>query len=79
MAGARARQTLARRWRALVCYHLPAATAAAIAGGGRRALAFGFDQHCRFQMNGETGYGIVEYMFTGGSRRYGIPRTEMGG
>jgi len=43
------------------------------------ANAFGFDQHCRFQMNGETGYGIVEYMFTGGSRRYGIPRTEMGG
>lgn len=41
--------------------------------------AFGFDQHCRFQMNGETGYGIVEYMLTGGSRRYGIPPAEMGG
>ena len=41
--------------------------------------AFGFDQHCRFRMNGETGYGIVEYMMTGGSRRYGIPRTEIGG
>ena len=43
------------------------------------AGAFGFDQHCRFQMDGETGYGIVEYMMTGGSRRYGIPRTEIGG
>ncbi len=43
------------------------------------ASAFGFDQHCRFQMNGEIGYGIVEYMMTGGSSRYGIPRTEMGG
>jgi len=39
--------------------------------------AFGFDQHCRFQINGETGYGIVECTFTGGSRRYGIPRMEM--
>ena len=43
------------------------------------ANAFGLDQHCRFQMNGETGYGIVEFMFTGGSKRYGIPRTEIGG
>ncbi|KKK94205.1 hypothetical protein LCGC14_2685170, partial [marine sediment metagenome] len=43
------------------------------------ANAFGFDQHCRFQMGGETGYGIVEYMMTGGSRRYGIPPTQMGG
>ncbi len=42
------------------------------------ASAFGFDQHSRFKMAGETGYGIVEYMVTGGSRRYGIPpaRTE---
>ncbi len=30
-------------------------------------------------MNGETGFGIVEYMMTGGSHRYGIPRTEIGG
>lgn len=43
------------------------------------ATAFGFDQHCRFRMEGETGYGIVEYMFTGGSRRYGIPPTELRG
>ena len=43
------------------------------------AGAFGFDQHCRFQMDGETGCGIMEYMVTGGSRRYGIPRTEIGG
>ena len=47
--------------------------------GHADASAFGFDQHCRFRMNGETGYGIVEYMMTGGSRRYGIPRTQMGG
>ena len=43
------------------------------------ANAFGFDQHCRFQMNGETGYGIVEFIVTGGSRRYGIPPAEIGG
>lgn len=43
------------------------------------ATAFGFDEHCRFEMDGETGYGIVEWMVTGGCRRYGIPRTEMGG
>jgi hypothetical protein len=40
--------------------------------------AFGFDQHCRFRMGGETGYGIVEYNFRGGSRRYGIPPVEIG-
>lgn len=43
------------------------------------AGAFGFDQHCRFTLDGETGYGIVEYMVTGGSRRYGIRRTQLGG
>ncbi len=43
------------------------------------ANAFGFDQHCRYQMNGETGYGIVEFIVTGGSKRYGIPPAEMGG
>ncbi len=42
------------------------------------ATAFGFDQHCRFEMGGETGYGIVEYMVTGGHKRYGIPAARMG-
>ena len=32
---------------------------------------------CRFQTNGEASYGIVEFVCAGGSRRYGIPRTEM--
>jgi hypothetical protein len=41
--------------------------------------AFGYDQHVKFEMNGETGYGIVEYMLTGGSKRYGIPPTAIGG
>ncbi|HEU4758912.1 MAG TPA: hypothetical protein VFT91_02910 [Dehalococcoidia bacterium] len=41
--------------------------------------AFGFDQHCRFRMGDKTGIGIVEYMMTGGSRRYGIPPTKIGG
>lgn len=41
------------------------------------ARSFGFDQHCRFRLGDEEGYGIVEYMMTGGSRRYGIPPTEM--
>ncbi len=40
---------------------------------------FGFDQHCRFEMAGETGYGIVEYMLTGGSERYGIPPAQLAG
>lgn len=43
------------------------------------AGAFGFDQHCRFRMAGQTGYGIVEFMVTGGSRRYGIPPATFGG
>jgi hypothetical protein len=43
------------------------------------AASFGFDQHCRFQMDGEMGYGIVEYMFTGGVPKYGIPATKLGG
>ena len=37
------------------------------------ASAFGFDQHCRFELEGQTGSGIVEYMVTGGHQRYGIP------
>ena len=37
------------------------------------AASFGFDQHCRFEMGGQTGVGIVEYMVTGGHKRYGIP------
>ena len=37
------------------------------------AAAFGFDQHCRFELGGEQGVGVVEYMVTGGHRRYGIP------
>ena len=43
------------------------------------AAAFGFDQHCRFRLAGQTGYGIVEFMVTGGSRRYGIPPATFGG
>ncbi|MDO8614146.1 MAG: hypothetical protein Q7T33_00220 [Dehalococcoidia bacterium] len=43
------------------------------------AASFGFDQHCRFTLGGETGYGIVEYMFTGGVKRYGVPPTKLGG
>lgn len=43
------------------------------------AAAFGFDQHCRFTLNGETGYGIVEYMMTGGSKRYGVPASKLPG
>lgn len=35
--------------------------------------SFGFDQHCRFNLAGESGSGIVEYIITGGHRRYGIP------
>ena len=42
-------------------------------------VSFGFDQHCRFQMGGETGFGVVEYMMTGGSKRYGVPPTRIGG
>jgi hypothetical protein len=41
------------------------------------AASFGFDQHCRFQSGDETGIGIVEYMVTGGSRRYGIPPANL--
>jgi hypothetical protein len=37
------------------------------------ATSFGFDQHCRFELNGEAGIGIVEYMLTGGCEKYGIP------
>ncbi len=43
------------------------------------AAAFGFDQHCRFALNGERGIGIVEYMFTGGVNKYGVPATRLGG
>ncbi len=41
------------------------------------AAAFGFDQHCRFRLGDKTGVGIVEYMMTGGSRRYGVPATQV--
>jgi hypothetical protein len=37
------------------------------------ASALGFDQHSRFELAGESGSGIVEYMVTGGHQRYGIP------
>ena len=37
------------------------------------AAAFGFDQHCRFEMGAKRGVGIVGYMVTGGHKRYGIP------
>ncbi len=43
------------------------------------ATAYGHDQHVRYEMNGETGYGIVEYMFTGGVNKYGVPPTKLGG
>ena len=33
----------------------------------------------RFDLNGETGFGIVEYMMTGGSKRYGVPPTRLEG
>lgn len=39
--------------------------------------SFGFDQHCRFQMqNGDHGIGIIEYMFTGGVAKYSIPPAK---
>jgi len=43
------------------------------------ASAFGFDQHCWFQLGDKRGVGIVEYMMTGGSRRYNIPPSQIGG
>ncbi len=43
------------------------------------AVSFGFDQHTRYELNGETGFGIVEYMMTGGSKRYGVPPTRLEG
>ena len=43
------------------------------------ATAFGHDQYVRYEMNGETGYGIVEYMFTGGVKKYGIPAAVLPG
>jgi len=42
------------------------------------AAAFGFDQHCWFQLGGQRGVGVVEYMMTGGSKRYGIPPSRLG-
>jgi hypothetical protein len=39
--------------------------------------AYGHDQHVRYEMDGETGYGIVEYMFTGGVKKYGIPPATL--
>jgi hypothetical protein len=43
------------------------------------AAAFDFNQSCRFEMNGETGYGVIEYNFTGGVKKYGVPPTKMPG
>ena len=43
------------------------------------AAAFGFDEHCRFDLGGKTGYGVVEFMVTGGCRRYGIAPTRIAG
>jgi len=42
------------------------------------AAAFGFDQHCWFQLGDQRGVGVVEYMMTGGSKRYGIPPSRLG-
>jgi hypothetical protein len=44
---------------------------------GLDARSFGHDQHVRYEMEGETGYGIVEYMFTGGVQKYGICPTTL--
>jgi hypothetical protein len=41
------------------------------------AISYGHDQHVRYEMNGETGYGIVEYMFTGGVKRYGVAPASL--
>lgn len=41
------------------------------------ARSYGHDQHVRYEMEGEIGYGIVEYMFTGGVRKYGIPPSDV--
>jgi hypothetical protein len=41
------------------------------------ATAYGHDQHVRYEMDGETGYGIVEYMFTGGVKKYGVPPSTL--
>ncbi len=41
------------------------------------ATAYGHDQHTRYEMDGESGYGIVEYMFTGGVKKYGIPPSNL--
>jgi hypothetical protein len=43
------------------------------------ADSFGFDQHNRFQMNGEDGIGVIEYMFTGGVQKYAIPPAKAPG
>jgi hypothetical protein len=40
--------------------------------------SFGFDQYTRFTLDGRSGIGIVEYMMTGGSKRYGVPPTRIG-
>ncbi|HSP55744.1 MAG TPA: hypothetical protein VLS25_09155 [Dehalococcoidia bacterium] len=41
------------------------------------ARSYGHDQHVQYEMGGETGYGIVEYMFTGGVKKYGIPPSDV--
>jgi hypothetical protein len=41
------------------------------------AASFGFDQYSRFRLGAEEGIGVVEYMVTGGSLRYGIPPATL--
>ena len=43
------------------------------------ANAFGSDQHCRFQMAAQTGYGIVEFTVPGGINRHVRPPAQTGG
>jgi hypothetical protein len=42
------------------------------------AAAFGYDQLCRFRGPGVEGWGVVEYVFIGGCRRYGIGPAALG-
>lgn len=42
------------------------------------ASAFGYDQLCRFSGDGLEGWGVVEYIFVGGCRRYGIAPARLG-
>jgi hypothetical protein len=40
--------------------------------GKAQAASLGFDQFCRFRCGDDVGYGLIEYMMTGGSQRYNI-------